>query len=206
MLNQSLNSVKAVLFALTLSLFLTGCAGNRVSTQKMLEQTKDFDLPYKPKSNKALVYFIDQIEAEALYPVMVDLYYTKSTKARHSKDNSKAFGILNVFTFGLAEDKPLSNKKRIGTVYPGRFRIKYFEPGYYEFNRVLKTQVDFIRDTESVTQMRLEPGHTYFVKIYGASFYNRYSNEMCRNIYIREEKDSLKGKYTLKRNFKEMKD
>lgn len=202
------NKEFAILFSacFLLSFFLSGCATKQVSTEEMQTAVKGFDIPYKAKSSKALVYFIYRADKPMVYGNRLGLYYAKSTQEKYENATNTGSLLLDVVTLGLTKEKPLTEKTSIGELEPGQFRTIELDPGYYEFKRILLTPSNIIGEIEKVKQIKVEAGNLHFIELVGGSFYNRYSKSSVHNIYIKEEKDPLTAKYILYKNFKEAKE
>lgn len=204
MINYYYNKrVKALLLCCSVVFLLAGCASTNISPEKMLNDTKQFSLPYAPQANKALVYFIYRADRPNVYGDRIGLYYANSTADKFERSTNRAAKILDIFTLGLTEEDPSAEKIAIGELEPGQFRIAQLNPGYYELKRILVNPSPIIQQTEQIKYVKLEPGNTYFIELFGDSFYNRYYNSSTHNIYIKEEKDPLAGKYILFKNFRE---
>lgn len=201
-------NIKFILLSFVI-LILSSCT-HGISPEVMKQQLNGFELPEKPIAGKALVYFIfrnDEPLMQSEYISIgindpkISLSHAPSSSANVIKKNSQLFQVANIFTLGImtGENSPIKNN--IGVLTPGQYRTMQFQPGYYEFNRTLISNIPMISSREKVTHMQLEAGKTYFVSIWPSAFFNRYDGSIVHNFYIHEITSPLVGEYVLSKNF-----
>lgn len=179
------------------ALTLSGCTARHVVTpEEMKREMSAFELPQSPQPDQATVYFTyETIKKHPLYNDGIEILYAKSTKKKYENDHSQGHTILNIFTLGLLEDSRSTKTTLLGLISPFEYKVFYFEPGYYEFTGRLLTENKLVASDRLIQQVKLEKGETYYLKIFGSSFFNRYSNTFEHGYYMTEVQDKLKGKY-----------